>query len=127
MKNKLWKRAIQSVTWYKSSFSKVLISSRLFCVVDLCKMDPITLCAQGNLLIACAIGSNLRITPRTLNFSILGRYFSPRIGVRTPFSSEIWAGKKLMLRIPLPQRALSALHGSTHSHPFIGYVVCHHF
>ena len=117
MKNKLWKRAIQSVTWYKSSFSKVLISSRLFCVVDLCKMDPITLCAQGNLLIAYAIGSDLRKTPRTLYFCILGRYLTPRISLCFLTSVEVWVSKKLMSQLPLSPRALSTLPGRSHCMP----------
>ena len=89
-------------------------------------MDPITLCAQGNLLIAYAIGSDLRKAPRTLYFCILGGYFIPRIFVRTPFSGEVWAGKELMSQLPLPPRALSTLPGRAHSRSFIGYVVCHH-
>ena len=90
-------------------------------------MDPITLLAHRNLLIAFAISPDPRIAGIALYFGILGRYRAPRIGARFPNSSEIWADAKLMLHSDSSPRPLSGPHGRVYNQSIIGYVVVQHF
>ena len=59
-------------------------------------MVPITFCAHRNLLITLAISPDLRITGIAFYFGILGAHLAPRIGVRFPFSGEVWASAEHM-------------------------------
>ena len=51
----------------------------LVCVTTVINMDPIALCAHRNLLIAFAIGSDLRFAGITLHFHILCLHFGSPI------------------------------------------------
>ena len=61
----------------------------LVCVTTVRNIDPITLCAHRNLLIAVAIGSDLRFAGSTLNFHIFCLRFGPPIIPRIPHSGVL--------------------------------------
>ena len=90
-------------------------------------MDPITLCAHINLLIALAIRSDLCIVDSALYFCILCLQLTPCIGLCFPTSGEIWASAKLVSQALNSPRTLSSPHGRAHNHAIICYFVCHHF
>ena len=89
-------------------------------------MDPITLCAHRNLLIAVAIGSDLRFAGSTLNFHIFCLSFGPPIIPRIPHSGVVRTTHKLMPQATSPSRPLLMTNTIVDAHTLIVQVVFQH-
>ena len=124
MKNKLQKRAVQSLTSYKLIFLTMLISIHLKRAVHLWNMVPITFCAHRSLLISTAISPDCRMAVGTLHFGTWCRYRAPHICLFFPNSGVIGAGTKLIICNISPSSAPACPRGRTSHHSCMDWLLC---
>ena len=98
----------------------------LVCVTAVRNMDPIKLCAHMNLLIAVAIGSDIRFTGSTLNFNILCLRFGPPIIPRIPNSGVGRKTHNIMPRATMTSRPLLTENRRVDTHTLIIQIVLQH-
>ena len=109
-KNQHWKQAAwMGLLLRKSQIMEFLPSTNLnslLCVTTVRNMDPIKLCVHRNLLIAVAIGSDIRFAGSTLNFRIFCLCFGSLIIPRIPHYVVFSTNHKLMPRDTRTSRPL---------------------
>ena len=98
----------------------------LVCVTTIRNMDPITLCAHSNLLIAVSIGSDPLFAGSTLNFHIFCLRFGPPIIPPIPHSGMGMMTHKLMPRATRPYRPLLMTNRIVGTHTLVIQVVFQH-
>ena len=91
----------------------------LVCVTKVRNMDPITVFAHRNLLIAVAIGSDFRFAGSTLNFQIFCLRFGPPIIYCIPHSDVGRTTHNLMPRATRPSIPLLAANRRVDTHNLI--------
>ena len=89
-------------------------------------MDPITFCADRNLLNAVAIGSDLCFAGSTLNFHILCLRFGPPIIPRIPHSIVVGTTHKLIPRDTRTSRPIIMKNRIVDTHTLIIQVFFQH-